>query len=182
MWWLVLSLWACGDGAAPPPVSAPVPPTADLTPAPQPDTEWTTLRDFLPPEPGMPLPLRGLVLGMPADEAAAVLGQASVSGAVPKARRLGGRRIHSTPLAKPPTVTANLVMDAAGESLETIQLNLPASEGEAALVGTWGPAEGLVFGDGTDNVYVWTSGPVRFSWKTTPGDPVGLLLIEALTP
>lgn len=179
--WTVLLLAACSGDPAPA-TSTPVPPTVDLTPAPQPDTEWTNLAGLLPPEPGLPLPVRALAAGMPAADAERVLAAASVAGTKPKEKRLGGRTLHTTLLDGFPMVQVTAVLTEDSATVDTIQINMPSAEGESALVRAWGPADGLVFGDGSNSQYVWTGPRHTFHWKNSPEDPVGLLLIERFTP
>jgi hypothetical protein len=179
VWALALS--ACG-GSAEPPRSSPVPPTADLTPSPTEELQTTTLEGFLPPTPGLPVPLQGLFPGQPLEQAAERLGAAAVNGVPPRAKRLGGRIVYSTPLGGFSTAVATLVATEDGQRVESVQINLPSGEGESILVGTWGPADGIVFGDGSDSQYVWTTDQLLFQWKTTPGEPLGLLLVERRSP
>ena len=99
-----------------------------------------------------------------------------------KVRRLsaGGRKVLQLPQLRDfPTVGATVVLDPTGENVASVQLALPATDGESALVRAWGDADGLVLDDGGQSAYVWQGRRHVFTWKTTAGDPVGRLLIEA---
>lgn len=181
MWIAALCWLACSAEEAPPVRSKPVSPTADLEPPPAPEPQWTTLEGFLPPQVGIPLPLRPLHVGMNEAEAVAVLEKVKTphSDVVPKG--VEGRQVHTVTIDGFATASVALVMDERRERVASIQITMPAGEGETALMRSWGEAQGVVLPDeeGNGGGYVWSDDRQDYTWKTPADGQWGLLVIDA---
>jgi len=96
-------------------------------------------------------------------------------------RRVAGRAVWVVKQFEAfPTVSASIVLSEAGDTVDNVQLSLPAADGQAALYRAWGEADGLVMSDDqAESVVVWQDAHHSYTWKTLAGDPRGHLMIEA---
>ena len=156
-------------------------PLVELEQVKEPAPAWSELKGFFPPEPGLPAPVRALPVGSGLQQAHQVLTAIGTEGDEVKGQIVGGRRVmHVIQLRDFPAVAASVVFDASGEAVESIQLTLPSTDGETALIRAWGEAAGLVMGANGADTYAWQGPRHQYLWSTKPGDAHGRLLIEAL--
>ena len=175
---LILSWLACGT---PEPAfkSEPAPPSLDLAGRPDLEPRWQPLQGFLPPQPGMPASLGALDVGTPAAQAVAILDGLALRNTGVSEETAQGREVRIATLDAFPQISVVILLATDGATVEELQLTLPSSEGEAALVQTWGMPENVTLGEDLDTSYVW-EGPGRlYTWQTAPNKGKGIFRIRA---
>jgi len=179
---VIVLLWLACANEPKPLVSEPLP--VGAAPPPQPTTSpprWASLHGFFPPSPGVPASISPLRLGAPVAELDASLAAVALRGTKPHREVADGREVWIVSLNEYPVASVAVILDAKGETVEQLQLTLPAAEAEASLIDLWGPPAGVdLFAEQT-GAYVWASSGTQYTWKTVLNGEKGLLKIESAT-
>lgn len=159
---IVLWMWACGWMGPPEPVrSVPTEPKVDLTgEGPIKATMvWSDLAEMFPEAPGMVRPLAELIPGSPAERVREVLSEARKPGARPlQEDELAGHPTLSTVLRHGSTdVPVTVVLDEAGERLESVDLAIEWPSASAVLGDRWGTPPGPPIQEGRA-IARWSAG------------------------